>query len=142
MPGVAEAVVIAEEKLAYLKVDSKSFDAAMAQLAGAGERWSVLSGESGRTAPRYDINLISQAERWSAMVDILVRNLDKTIARRLKEKAKAKGASVNETARQAIAAFVMPNKEDAWAAVDRIRAKIGKVSGDSTADIRADRDSR
>jgi MFS family permease len=27
MPGVADAVVIAEEKLAYLKVDSKSFDA-------------------------------------------------------------------------------------------------------------------
>ena len=36
VPGVAEAVVIAEEKLAYLKVDSKSFDAAMAaSLAGA-----------------------------------------------------------------------------------------------------------
>jgi MFS family permease len=36
VPGVAEAVVIAEENLAYLKVDSKSFDAAMAQsLAGA-----------------------------------------------------------------------------------------------------------
>ena len=36
VPGVAEAVVIAEEKLAYLKVDAKSFDAAMAQaLAGA-----------------------------------------------------------------------------------------------------------
>ena len=35
VPGVAEAVVIAEEKLAYLKVDSKSFDAAMAEsLAG------------------------------------------------------------------------------------------------------------
>jgi Major Facilitator Superfamily/YajR YAM domain len=35
VPGVAEAVVIAEEKLAYLKVDSKIFDAAMAQsLAG------------------------------------------------------------------------------------------------------------
>ncbi|HEX4411137.1 MAG TPA: MFS transporter [Xanthobacteraceae bacterium] len=31
VPGVAEAVVIAEEKLAYLKVDSRSFDAAMAQ---------------------------------------------------------------------------------------------------------------
>ena len=27
MPGVADAVVIAEEKLAYLKVDAKSFDA-------------------------------------------------------------------------------------------------------------------
>jgi MFS family permease len=36
VPGVAEAVVIAEEKLAYLKVDAKSFDAAMAQsLTGA-----------------------------------------------------------------------------------------------------------
>jgi MFS family permease len=36
VPGVAEAVVIAEEKLAYLKVDSRSFDAALAaQLAGA-----------------------------------------------------------------------------------------------------------
>ncbi len=30
VPGVAEAVVIAEEKLAYLKVDSKTFDAATA----------------------------------------------------------------------------------------------------------------
>jgi len=36
VPGVAEAVVIVDEKLAYLKVDSRSFDAAMAQsLAGA-----------------------------------------------------------------------------------------------------------
>ena len=36
MPGVAEAVVIAEEKLAYLKVDSRAFDAAKAAaLAGA-----------------------------------------------------------------------------------------------------------
>jgi MFS family permease len=36
VPGVAEAVVIAEDKLAYLKVDSKTFDAAMAaSLAGA-----------------------------------------------------------------------------------------------------------
>jgi MFS family permease len=35
VPGVAEAVVIGEEKLAYLKVDAKSFDAAMAaSLAG------------------------------------------------------------------------------------------------------------
>jgi hypothetical protein len=36
VPGVAEAVINAEEKLAYLKVDSKSFDAAMAEsLTGA-----------------------------------------------------------------------------------------------------------
>ena len=35
VPGVAEAVVIAEEKLAYLKVDSKSFDARMAESVAA-----------------------------------------------------------------------------------------------------------
>jgi MFS family permease len=36
VPGVAEAVVIAEEKLAYLKVDAKSFDAAMAAALAGG----------------------------------------------------------------------------------------------------------
>jgi plasmid stability protein len=76
------------------------------------------------------------------MVDILVRNVDADTARRLKEKAKAKGASVNETVREAIAAYVKSSKAEAWAAVDAIREKIGKVSGDSTADIREDRDSR
>jgi len=36
VPGVAEVVVIAEEKLAYLKIDSRAFDATMAQsLVGA-----------------------------------------------------------------------------------------------------------
>jgi len=36
VPGVAEVIVIADEGLAYLKVDSRAFDAAMAQsLAGA-----------------------------------------------------------------------------------------------------------
>src|SRR5207247_1299557 len=35
VPGVVEAVVVAEENLAYLKVDAKLFDAAMAEaLAG------------------------------------------------------------------------------------------------------------
>ena len=74
------------------------------------------------------------------MVDILVRNVDEETARRLKDKAKATGASLNETAREALTAFVRPGKAEAWAEIDRIRAKIGKVSGDSTADIRADRD--
>ena len=35
VPGVAEAVVIAEENVAYLKVDSRSFDAAMAEALAA-----------------------------------------------------------------------------------------------------------
>jgi len=76
------------------------------------------------------------------MVDILVRNVDKDIARRLKEKAAAKGASLSDTAREALAAYVKPDKAEAWARIDAIRKKIGKISGDSTADIREDRDSR
>jgi plasmid stability protein len=76
----------------------------------------------------------------ATMADILIRDLDDDIARRLKDKAKAKGASVNETARQLITQGLKPSKEEAWAEIDRIRAKIGKVSGDSTADIREDRD--
>lgn len=76
------------------------------------------------------------------MADILVRNLDDDIARRLKEKAKANGTSVNETAQKALAAYVKPSKEEAWAAIDAIRKKIGPIKGDSTQDIRDDRDSR
>ncbi len=74
------------------------------------------------------------------MVDILVRNIDQSIADRLKEKAKAAGKSMNEIAREALAAAAKPSKEEAWAAADAIRKKIGKVSGDSTADIREWRD--
>jgi len=54
------------------------------------------------------------------MVDILVRNVDEDIARRLKEKAKAKGASVNETARQAIDE-VLPQME---AAVEQTKTDV------------------
>ncbi len=74
------------------------------------------------------------------MVDILVRNVDQAIADRLKAKARAEGKSVNELAREALTAAAKPTKEEAWAEIDRIRAKIGKVSGVSTADIREWRD--
>jgi len=76
------------------------------------------------------------------MVDILVRNVDAETATRLKKKARAARKSLSETAREALTAFVRPNKEEAWAEADRIRAKIGKVSGDSTLLIRQDRDER
>ncbi len=76
------------------------------------------------------------------MTDILVRNLDEDTARRLKEKAKAKGTSVSDTVREMIKQGLRPTKEEAWAAADAIRKKIGKVSGDSTDIIRKDRDSR
>lgn len=74
------------------------------------------------------------------MVDILIRNVKDETAKRLKAKAKAKGASVSETALEIIEAAVKPSKAEVWAELDRLRARIGKVSGDSTKDIREDRD--
>jgi len=74
------------------------------------------------------------------MVDILIRNVKDETANRLKAKAKAKGASVSETALEIIEVAVKPTKAEVWAELDRLRARIGKVSGDSTKDIREDRD--
>jgi hypothetical protein len=46
---------------------------------------------------------------------------------------------VNETAREALTAYVKQDKAEGRAKADAIRKKIGKVSGDSTKDIRKDR---
>jgi len=63
-------------------------------------------------------------------------------AKEFKEKAAAEGASINETARQAIAAYVKADKTELWARADRIREKIGKVGGSSTKIIREWRDNK
>ena len=73
------------------------------------------------------------------MVDILVRNVDETTAKRLKEKAKAKGASVSETAREALSAYVRPSREELVKELDRIRAMSRPSDVDSTDLIRQDR---
>jgi plasmid stability protein len=74
------------------------------------------------------------------MVDILVRNVDEATARRLKEKAATKGASISDTAREALTAFVKPDKTELWDKAKRLRQEIGTVSGDSTDIIRQWRD--
>jgi plasmid stability protein len=74
------------------------------------------------------------------MVDILVRNVDKKVAARLKEKAAAKGRSVSETAREALAEYVKPSKAELLAEMRRIRAMSPRAPVDSTALIREDRD--
>ena len=74
------------------------------------------------------------------MSDILIRNLDEETVRRLKERAKAKGVSVNETAREAIAAYVKPTREELVKELDRIRGMSPYSVVDSTDLIREDRD--
>jgi plasmid stability protein len=74
------------------------------------------------------------------MVDILVRNVDDEVARRLKDKAAASGRSLSETAKEALQRFVMPGKSERLVEVDRIRAMSPCSDVDSTALIREDRD--
>ncbi len=74
------------------------------------------------------------------MPDLLVRGIAPATYERMKKAAKRKGQSLAQAAREALARHFQPSKDELWAAADRIRAKIGKVSGDSTALIRADRD--
>ena len=76
------------------------------------------------------------------MVDIVASNVDGATMRRLKDRANAKGVSVNDIAREALIAYVKPSKDELWAEADRLRKKIGMVSGDSTAIIRAHRDNK
>ena len=73
------------------------------------------------------------------MVDILVRNVDDDVARRLKDKAAASGRSLSETAQEALRQFVMPGKAELLADLRRIRA-MSSPSPDSTPLIREDRD--
>jgi hypothetical protein len=74
------------------------------------------------------------------MPDLLVREIDPELYERIKKSAERQGKSLAQTAREALAEKFRPSKEEIWAAADRLRQKIGKVSGDSTADIREWRD--
>ena len=76
------------------------------------------------------------------MPDLLVRDIDSDLYERIKKSAEKQGKSLAQEARQTLAEKYRPSKEEIWAEADRIRNKIGRVSGDSTADIREDRDNR
>ena len=74
------------------------------------------------------------------MPDLLVRKIDRKDYERLRQRAKAEGKSLGQTVREMIAEKLKPSKAEALAELDRIRKKIGKVSGDSTQIIREWRD--
>ena len=74
------------------------------------------------------------------MVDILVRDVEEDVARRLQEKAAAAGRSLNEVAREALRKDVKPSRAELLAEMDRIRAMSPYSLIDSTALIREDRD--
>lgn len=74
------------------------------------------------------------------MADLLVRDIDPEVYKRMKKAAEAEGKSLAQTARDVFEEKFKPSKEDVWKKIDSLRARIGRVEGDSTADIREDRD--
>jgi plasmid stability protein len=76
------------------------------------------------------------------MPDLLVRNINPKDYERLRRRAKARGTSLGQTARELLSAQLKPATDEVWAEIDRIRERIGPVPGDSTKDIREDRDGR
>ena len=76
------------------------------------------------------------------MPDLLVRDFDPETYERLRRKAEAQGKSMAQAVRDLVTENLKPSKEEIWAEIDRFRESIGPVSGDSTADIREDRDQR
>lgn len=76
------------------------------------------------------------------MPDLLVRDIDPDLYDRLRKAADDQGKSLAQTARDVLAEKLKPSKAEIWAEIDRIRARIGRVHGDSTADIREDRDNK
>lgn len=75
------------------------------------------------------------------MVDILVRNVDERVARRLKNQAVLKGTSLNEISNAAFEAYVRPSRAELLEESRRLRAMSPYSDLDSTALIREDRDS-
>jgi hypothetical protein len=74
------------------------------------------------------------------MPDLLVRDINPKEYDRLRKAAEAQGKSLSQTAREMLSEKLRPSKEELWAEIDRFRERIGPVSGDSTVDIREDRD--
>ena len=75
------------------------------------------------------------------MAQVLVRDVDDEIVVSLKRKAKEKGTSLQQVAREALAAAARPSREELLAEIDRIRLSVRTdVAFDSLAELRKLRD--
>jgi plasmid stability protein len=69
------------------------------------------------------------------MGQILIRNLDDAVIDALRRRAGDRGSSLEEEARQALAAAVGLTREEAVRRLDEIRAKVGRAPGESSLEI-------
>jgi plasmid stability protein len=70
---------------------------------------------------------------------VFIHNIDPELYERLKKRAEAEHKSLERFARDMVR-DEFKTKEEIWTAAAQLRAQIGKASGDSTTDIREDRD--
>ncbi|HEX4158157.1 MAG TPA: hypothetical protein VHY79_06755 [Rhizomicrobium sp.] len=78
------------------------------------------------------------------MGEILIRNVDDYVVRRLKKQAADQGLSLEESLRQALAQLVRPSRDELIAEMRRIRAMSPPITERPFSEdlIREDRDSR
>ena len=74
------------------------------------------------------------------MGQILIRNLDDAVLDALRGRARQRGTSVEEEARQALAGSVGLTRDEAVRRLNQFRARIGPLAGPSSLDdLRLDR---
>jgi plasmid stability protein len=74
------------------------------------------------------------------MGQILIRNLDDAVLDALRGRARDRGSSVEEEARQALAASVGLTRAEVLRRLEEVRTRIGRLDGPSSLDdLRADR---
>jgi len=69
------------------------------------------------------------------MGQILIRNVDDAVLDALRGRARDRGSSVEDEARQALAASVGLTRLEALRRIDEIQARIGKLSGETSLEI-------
>ena len=69
------------------------------------------------------------------MGQILIRNVDDAVLDALRGRARDRGSSVEEEARQALAASVGLTRSEALRRIEEIQAKIGPLPGPSSLEL-------
>jgi hypothetical protein len=96
-------------------------------------------------AIEFDINVISKRLVMAKMSDVLMRDLESDIDAYIRDKARVENKSLSEVSKEAVRKAMLLEREQ-WHGflqdLDALRAELGPVAGNSTADIRAWREAR
>jgi hypothetical protein len=104
-------------------------------------------GKEGRNGPSLALQLKFASPRDIMMIseevpmpDLLVRDIDPEVYKRMKKAAVDQGKSLAQTAREALANTFKISRDEVWAEIDRFRERIGRTKDSSLEDIREMRD--